>query len=167
MILVPSFLCVLLIQSPGTQQPEAHRQEPASGKTSQLSPVSDTSVQAALENGEAYLIKGEMSRALQEFKEVIQIDPKDSLAHYRIASIYFGRGNYDLALNSYRDALAGDDQPYWVEAWSHIQLGKIFDIRGQRERAVCEYRLAIQAGELAHGAIDQAQKLLDHPFQQP
>jgi len=63
--------------------------------------------------------------------------------------------------------LHGDSQPPWVDAWSHIQLGKIFDLRGQRKRAVCEYRLAIQAGEPAYGAIDQAQKLLDHPFQQP
>jgi len=28
------------------------------------------------------------------------------------------------------------------EVWSHIQLGKIFDITGQRERAVNEYRQA-------------------------
>ena len=167
MILVTSFLYLLLIQSSGTQQPEPPRSKPASNQTDQPSPVSRTSVQVTLENGEEYLIEGEMSRALEEFGKIIQIDPKDSLAHYRIASIYFGRGNYDLALNSYRDALAGDGQPPWVDAWSHIQLGKIFDTRGQRERAVCEYRLAIQVGDAARGAIDQAQKFLDHPFQQP
>jgi len=97
MILVTSFLCVLLIQAPGSQQPEPSRSRPASNQTGRLSPVSDASVLVTLENGEAYLIKGEMSRALQEFRKVIQIDPKSSLAHYRIATIYFGRENYDLA----------------------------------------------------------------------
>ena len=35
--------------------------------------------------------------------------------------------------------LNGDVDPKWVEVWAHINLGKIFDITGQRERAVNEY----------------------------
>jgi len=30
----------------------------------------------------------------------------------------------------------------WVEVWAHIHLGTIFDIGGQRDRAVNEYTLA-------------------------
>ncbi len=30
--------------------------------------------------------------------------------------------------------------PRWTEVWSHIELGRIFDVTGQRERAVNEYR---------------------------
>ena len=44
--------------------------------------------------------------------------------------------NYQASANAYRDALNGDGEPKWTEVWSHIQLGKIFDVTGQRERAV-------------------------------
>jgi len=40
--------------------------------------------------------------------------------------------------------LNGDGEPRWTEVWSHIQLGKIFDVTGQRERATNEYRQALQ-----------------------
>ena len=35
-------------------------------------------------------------------------------------------------------------------------LGKIFDTTGQRERAVNEYRQAIQTGDPTQGALDEA-----------
>ena len=44
--------------------------------------------------------------------------------------------------------------------WSHIQLGKIFDVTGQRERATNEYRQALQTNETTQGAMDEARKYL-------
>ena len=41
--------------------------------------------------------------------------------------------NYQASANAYRDSLNGDGDPRWTEVWSHIQLGKIFDITGQRK----------------------------------
>ena len=38
-------------------------------------------------------------------------------------------------------SLNGDLEPKWTEVWGHINLGKIFDITGQRDRAVNEYNL--------------------------
>ena len=65
-----------------------------------------------------------------------------SLAHYRIAEVFFLQNNYQSAANEFREALNGDLEPKWTEVWSHINLGKIFDITGQRERAVNEYKQA-------------------------
>jgi hypothetical protein len=44
-------------------------------------------------------------------------------------------------------------------------LGKIFDITGQRERAVNEYRLAIQTNDNTQGAINEARSLMQKPYQ--
>jgi hypothetical protein len=48
--------------------------------------------------------------------------------------------------------------------WSHIELGRIFDVTGQRERAVNEYRLAIQTNDNTQGAINEARQLMAHPY---
>jgi len=71
---------------------------------------------------------------------------------YRIAEVHFLQNNYQQAANSFREALAGDLDPKWSEVWSHINLGKIFDISGQRERAVSEYNLAIRTKDDTQGA---------------
>ena len=68
------------------------------------------------------------------------------------------------AANSFRDALNGDGDPRWTEVWSHVELGRIFDCTGQRERAVQEYRLAIQTNDNTQGAINEARNLTAHPY---
>jgi len=62
---------------------------------------------------------------LENHKKDLEANPKSSLAHYRIAEIFFGRHNYWSAANEYRDALNGDREPTWTEVWSHLSLGKI------------------------------------------
>ena len=54
--------------------------------------------------------------------------------------------------------------PKWVEVWSHIYLGKIFDISGQRERAVNEYTQGQRTRDNTDGAQDQISKYLREPF---
>jgi len=46
-----------------------------------------------------------------------------------------------------------------------VQLGKIFDITGQRERATGEYRQALQTNDNTQGALDEARKCLQKPFE--
>jgi TonB family protein len=57
--------------------------------------------------------------------------------------------NYQSAANEFREALNGDLDPPWTEAASHLQLGEIFEISGQHDRAVNEYRQAQRTG-VAH-----------------
>ena len=72
--------------------------------------------------------------------------------------------NYQSSANSFRDALRGDDDPKWTQVWSHVNLGKIFDVTGQRERAVNEYRQAIQTNDNTQGAINEARALMQKPY---
>ena len=65
--------------------------------------------------------------------------PTNSLAHFRMAEAMFYQKNYQAAANAFRAALGGDLDPKWMEVWGHIYMGKIYDVLGQRERAVNEY----------------------------
>ena len=77
----------------------------------------------------------------------------------------FNQRNYQASANSYRDALRGDGDPRWTEVWSHVQLGKIFDITGQRERATNEYRQALQTNDNTQGALDEARKYMQKAYE--
>ena len=79
--------------------------------------------------------------------------------------MYFLQNNYQQAANEFREALTGDLDPKWTEVWSHINLGKIFDITGQRERAVNEYNLAIRTKDDTQGAQEEAGKYLKTPYE--
>jgi hypothetical protein len=48
--------------------------------------------------------------------------------------------------------------PKWTEVWSHIYLGKIFDVSDQRDRALNEYRQAARTKDNTQGALDEAAK---------
>jgi hypothetical protein len=93
--------------------------------------------------------------------------PRSSLARYCVAEFLLDKHAYQASVDAYRDSLAGDGNPAWTKAWSHIQIGKIFDVTRQRERAVAQYRLAIETGDNTDGAINQARELLEHPFEWP
>ena len=125
----------------------------------------DLKVRVAIRRGQELTAQGSLSEALTEYNKALQVNQNSSLAHYRIAEVYYLQRNYQSAANEYRESLNGDAEPRWTEVWSHIMLGKIFDITGQRSRAVNEYRQAIQTGDNTQGALDQARKYLEQPFQ--
>ena len=69
-----------------------------------------------------------------------------------------------LNLRAVNAALRGDGDPRWTEVWSHIHLGYIFDVTGQRDRAVNEYRLAVQTNVNTQGAINEARARMQTPY---
>jgi hypothetical protein len=123
-------------------------------------------VRAAILRGQGLVEQGDLAGALQEFQKSLDSNKNSSLAHYRIAEVFFLQHNYQAAANEYRAALDGDGEPRWTEVWSHIQLGKIFDITGQRERATNEYRQALQTQDDTQGAMGEARKYLQSPYSQ-
>jgi len=124
-------------------------------------------LRGSIQRGAGLVQQGDMVGALSEFNKALEINKNSSLAHYRIAEVFFLQHNYQASANAYRDCLNGDGDPRWTEVWSHIQLGKIFDITGQRERATNEYRQALQTNDNTQGALDEARRYLQKPYEQP
>ena len=130
-----------------------------------LKSTSDLAVRVAVLRGQQDVAQGDLLGAISEYQKALDEDRGSSLANYRLAEVFLMQKNYQSAANSFRDALRGDGDPKWIEVWSHINLGKIFDITGQRERAVNEYRLAIQTNDNTQGAINEARSLMQKPYQ--
>jgi len=125
----------------------------------------DLQVRTSIMRGQQDVEQGDLTEALKEFQKALEINRNSSLAHYRIADVFFLQHNYQSAANAYREALNGDGVPRWTEVWSHIQLGMIFDLTGQRERATNEYRQALQTNDNTQNALDTARKYLQTPYQ--
>ena len=126
---------------------------------------SEVRMRASITRGQALVQQGDLAAALVEFNKALDANKNSSLAHYRVAEVFFLQRNYQSAANAYRECLNGDGEPRWTEVWSHIQLGKIFDITGQRERAVNEYRQALQTNDNTQGAGDEARKYIQKPYE--
>ena len=126
----------------------------------------DIKMLASIQRGQGLVRQGDLAGALVEFNKALEVNKNSSLARYRIAEVFFQQHNYQAAANSYRESLDGDGEPRWTEVWCHIQLGKIFDVTGQRDRAVSQYREALQTNDNTQGALDEARKYLQKPFEQ-
>ncbi len=132
-----------------------------------LTNSSDVKLRASILRGQAIQQQGDLSGALVEFNKALDLNKNSSLAHYRIAEVFFLQRNYQSSANAYRSSINGDGEPRWTEVWSRIQLGKIFDITGQRERAVNEYRQALQTNDNTFGALEEARKYLQKAYERP
>jgi hypothetical protein len=127
----------------------------------------DLQVRVSILRGQQLLAQGDTTGAIEEFQNALKVNPLSSLANYRIGDVLFTQRNYQASANAYRDALRGDAEPRWTEVWSHIQLGKIFDVTGQRDRAVNEYRQAVQTNDNTQGAVNTARAYLMKPYVRP
>jgi tetratricopeptide (TPR) repeat protein len=124
-------------------------------------------VAVAIRKGEQFAELSEFGDAIKEYSKALETARNSSLAHYRIAEIYFLQASWQSSLNEFREALNGDLEPKWTEVWSHINMGKIYDISGARDRAVSEYNLAIRTKDDTQGAQAEAAKYLKTPFEKP
>ncbi len=124
----------------------------------------DLKVSVHITRGEEFANEGEYNHAIDEYQAAIDLDERNSLALFRMGEALFELGNLQAAANIFREALNGDLKPAWIEVWAYVNLGKIFDIRGQRERAVTEYQKAVNTGDDSYGAQAEAQKYLGEPF---
>ena len=132
-----------------------------------LTNSSDVKLRSSILRGQAIQQQGDLAGALAEYNKALDLNKNSSLAHYRVAEIFFLQRNYQSAANSYRSSINGDGDPRWTEVWSHVQLGKIFDITGQRERAINEYRQAIQTNDDTFAALEEARKYLQKAYERP
>jgi aminopeptidase N len=121
-----------------------------------------TSVQIAL--GNDLKESGSYVEAVRAFEVALRLSPNRSLAHFRLAEVFFEQLNLQSAANSFRDALNGDVDPEWIEVWCYIYLGKIYDILGQRQRALAEYTKAVNTKDDTDGAQAEAKKWIENPF---
>ncbi len=121
---------------------------------------------AAIARGEELAEVGKYYDAVQQYQKALNIQPNRSLANFRMGEAFFYQKNYQASANAFREALATVPEPSekWTEVWSHIYLGKIFDLLGQRERALNEYNKARQTNDNTGGAQPYVEALIKKPY---
>ena len=115
-------------------------------------------VAVAIRRGEQFVQINDFASALREYQRALEVNHNSSLAHYRIGELFFKQNNFQSAANEFRASINGDLEPKWTEVWSHINLGKIFDVNGERDRALNEYKLAIRTHDNTGGAQEAASR---------
>jgi aminopeptidase N len=121
---------------------------------------------AAIARGEELAEAGRYYDAIGQYQRALSIQPNRPLANFRMGEAFFYQKNYQAAANAFRDASATvpEASEKWTEVWSHIYLGKIFDLLGQRARAVNEYSKAKQTNDDTGGAQQVAESLLKKAY---
>lgn len=122
-------------------------------------------VSVAIRRGEQHAELGDFGEALKEYQKALETARTSSLAHYRIAEVYFLQQTWQAAANEFREVLNGDLEPKWTEVWARINLGKIFDVTGSRERAINEYNQASRTKDNTQGAQEEAAKYIKTPYE--
>jgi tetratricopeptide (TPR) repeat protein len=121
---------------------------------------------AAIARGEDLAEQGRFYDAVAQYQRALSIQPGRPLANFRMGEAFFYQKNYTAAGNSFREALQSvpDTSEKWTECWSHVYLGEIFDLLGQRERGVNEYSKARQTNDNTGGCQATAEQFLKKPF---
>src|SRR5229473_561808 len=121
---------------------------------------------AAIARGEDLAEQGKFYDAVAQYQRALSIQPGRPLANFRMGEAFFYQKNYQASANAFREALQTVPEPSekWTEVWSHIYLGRIFDVLGQRERAVNEYSKAKQTNDDTGGAQQVAEGFLKKAY---
>lgn len=126
--------------------------------------TSKTKAQVEMARADQLAQQTEYFAAIDQYRQVLLENPNDSLAHYRIGDILFTLHNYNASLEEFQAALNGNLTPKWVEVWSYLKIGQIFDVTGQRDRALNEYERALHTNDNTQGALTLANQYIKKPF---
>jgi hypothetical protein len=123
-------------------------------------------VRGIIARGESLAELGRYYDAVQQYQKALEQERQNALADFRMGEAFFYQRNYAASAQSFRDALDGATEftTKWTEVWSHIYLGRIYDIQGDRTRAVNEYSKAKQTADDTGGAQAEAEKSLKKAY---
>lgn len=108
--------------------------------------------------------EGSYAEAQQQFEAALKLDRSNSWVYYNLGLLYLEQRNWNLAIDNFQAALNGNMKPAWIAVWAHIKAGNAYDARGDRARAVNEYKKAVQLGDNYDNAQKVAQRYIATPF---
>ncbi len=84
--------------------------------------------------------RGDAIKAIEEYENVLKLDPDNAEAHNNLGAIYKEQGSLDKAVKHYQFVM--ESNPGMDEV--HNNLGVVYYLRGDNEEAVQEYRKALE-----------------------
>lgn len=71
---------------------------------------------------------GNWEQVRKHYRDILAIDPQNTLANYRMGSIFYGNGDYETALSYFEKVVnlyPFDYDALVMYGWTHLQLGKL------------------------------------------
>jgi tetratricopeptide (TPR) repeat protein len=101
-----------------------------------------TEEERLLDQGDTLFFRGKYIEAKPAYQAVLErIDPKNARALYGLAVVYANTRKPDLAEEYFQKTLS-TARDLRIVTWSHIYLGRLYDLRGKRDDALAQYRAA-------------------------
>jgi tetratricopeptide (TPR) repeat protein len=131
---------------------------------------------------EQWLAEGDRQIAAQNpeaagaaYQRVLGKYPEEPRAKYGLAVASVMKGDAERAKSLFQEVLAaaraaGGDAPRVspvLRAWSHVYLGRIYDLERTRELALSEYRAALNVEGAPESARSAARRGMEQAFQAP
>jgi tetratricopeptide (TPR) repeat protein len=120
----------------------------------------------AVVKAERQLATGDLEGAKKLAQQALDGQEDPGRALFILAQVATANRDIDGARTYFEKALETAHEPT-VIVWSHIYLGRIFDLQEDRPAAVDQYRAALTAAETIPEAKQAAQRGLDKPYEPP
>lgn len=116
------------------------------------------------ELAEQKLAAGDLHAAQQLAQEAIDANGPDTpRGLFVMALVSSKQGQMQDARSYFERTLTVAKEPHLI-AWSHIYLGRIYDLQDNREAALMHYSAALNSGDTGLDTKAAAQRGLDHPL---
>ncbi len=129
------------------------------------SPSASEATSQLLCEGQRLLQAGEFEAARETFARALQEKPEDSGALYGLALVASAEQDRAEA-KEYFERVLKSEPPADLSAWTHVYLGRIYDLEGDRERALTHYRAALALNTRVERVEQAARRGLERPFGQ-
>jgi tetratricopeptide (TPR) repeat protein len=117
-----------------------------------------------LNQGENLIYEGKYADASKKFRSVLeQLDPHSERALYGVAVTASNLRKPDLAEEYFQKTLESA-RDLRIVTWSHIYLGRLYDLEGKRDLAVPQYRAASVTAAAFPDALRAVESGLQRPF---
>jgi tetratricopeptide (TPR) repeat protein len=124
----------------------------------------DLRVASVARRGIEQFKEGNYAEAQVQFENALKLDRSNSWIYYHLGLLFLEQRNYDLAIDNFKAALAGNISPTWLSVWSNIKMGNAYDAKGDRARAVAAYKRAEGLGDNYDNAQDAVKKFQSTPY---
>lgn len=139
-------------------------------------PASSDPLADALAEGQRQISARNGAAAAASFEQVLASSPDDLRATYGLAVASALQGKPDQARELFSKVIAASQNPLAGAAaqpdpsnlcWSHIYLGRMYDVEGKRDLAILEYRAALTVTGAPESARSAAQHGIEAGYQTP
>lgn len=122
--------------------------------------------QKRIDMAEQALASGNPAEAEKLAQASLTANEDSARAYFVLAKVASFKGDMEGAQADFQKAADTGKDPH-VASWSHIYLGRIYDIQGERDDAVAQYKAALAIADAPPDAKSAADKGLQQAYETP